>query len=57
MMMLLLSFEDGDSIIYEKLVSTYQYTRRYNPEEQHRHPHRRENLKYQNILIVITVFL
>jgi hypothetical protein len=28
----------------EKLVSTYVSTRRYNPEE-HRHLHRRENLK------------
>jgi hypothetical protein len=29
----------------ETLVSAYESTQRQNPEEQHRHPHRRENLK------------
>jgi hypothetical protein len=29
----------------ETLLSTYESTRRHNPEEQHRHPHRRENLR------------
>jgi hypothetical protein len=29
----------------ETLVSTYRSTRCHNPEEQHRHPHRREDLK------------
>jgi hypothetical protein len=30
----------------EMLVSTYKSTRRHNPEDQHRHLHRRENLKF-----------
>jgi hypothetical protein len=29
----------------ETLASTDESTRRQNPEEQHHHPHRRENLK------------
>jgi hypothetical protein len=29
----------------ETLVSTYESTRRYKPEDQHRHPHRRESLR------------
>jgi hypothetical protein len=29
----------------ETLVSAYKTTRRYNPEDRHRHLHRRENLK------------
>jgi hypothetical protein len=29
----------------EMLVSAYKSTRRHNPEEQHRHLYRRENLK------------
>jgi hypothetical protein len=29
----------------EKLVNFYQTTRRYNPEDNHLHTHRRENLK------------
>jgi hypothetical protein len=29
----------------EILVSTYESTRRYNPAKQHRHLHRRENLR------------
>jgi hypothetical protein len=35
----------GESTITETLVSTHKSTRRYNPEEQHRHLHRPENLK------------
>jgi hypothetical protein len=30
----------------EMLISTYEFTRCHNPEEQHRHFHRRENLRY-----------
>jgi hypothetical protein len=30
----------------EMLVSIYESTRRHNPEEQHRHLHRRDNLKF-----------
>jgi hypothetical protein len=33
----------------ETLVHTFESTRRHNPEEQHRHPHRRENLKSQSV--------
>jgi hypothetical protein len=29
----------------ETMVSTYESTQRHSPEEQHRHLHRRENLK------------
>jgi hypothetical protein len=35
----------------ETLVSSYESTRRQNPEQQHRHPHRHENLKSHNILL------
>lgn len=31
---------------FETLVSTYKSTRRYNPEDQRRHLHCRENLKF-----------
>jgi hypothetical protein len=34
----------------ETLVSTYKSTRRYNPEDQHRHLRRRENLKSHVLL-------
>jgi hypothetical protein len=34
----------------ETLVSTYETTRRHNPEEQALDPHRRENLKSHNPL-------
>jgi hypothetical protein len=36
---------------------TYEFIRRYNPEDQHRHIHRRENLKSHmpaSLLIVYT---
>jgi hypothetical protein len=45
----------------ETKVSTYESTRRHNPEEQHRQLHHRENLKYhknklrQNIKIKLNV--
>jgi hypothetical protein len=32
----------------ETLASTDESTRRYKPEEQHHHPHRRDNHKSQN---------
>jgi hypothetical protein len=34
------------------LVSTYQSARRYCPEDQHRHLHRRENFKYHVIISI-----
>jgi hypothetical protein len=37
----------------ETLVSTYKFTRRHNPEEQHRHPQIRENLKFHTDLVVL----
>jgi hypothetical protein len=36
----------------ETLVSTYKSTRRYYPEDQHRHLHRSENLKPKYIFNV-----
>jgi hypothetical protein len=42
----------------ETLLSTYKSTRRYNPKDQHRHLHRRENLKSNTPLksyIAVTV--
>jgi hypothetical protein len=44
--------EDGGSILPETLASTYQSTRRHNPEYQHRHLHRRENLKFHFLLFI-----
>jgi hypothetical protein len=39
-------FRAKDVCFYETFISTYESTtRRQNPEEQHRHPHRRENPK------------
>jgi hypothetical protein len=32
----------------ETLVSSYEATLRHNPEEQQRHPHRHDNLKYHS---------
>jgi hypothetical protein len=34
------------------LISTYKSTRRYNPEDQHRHPHRRENVISHTLLLL-----
>jgi hypothetical protein len=36
----------------ETLVSTYESTRRHNPEQQHRNPHRHENLDLCSVLFV-----
>jgi hypothetical protein len=35
----------GTVYFSETSVSTYESTQRYDPEEEHRHPRRRENLK------------
>jgi hypothetical protein len=40
----------------ETLVSTYNATQRYNPEDQHGHLHRRENLKCQRFRLSSPVF-
>jgi hypothetical protein len=37
----------------EMLVSTYESARRHNPEDQHRHSHRRENLRSHQLVIII----
>jgi hypothetical protein len=39
-------------VFLETLVSTYESTRRYNPEEQ-RHPYRRENLRSRILTVVL----
>jgi hypothetical protein len=36
----------------ETLASTNESTRRQDPEDHHHHPHRRENLKSHNYLLV-----
>jgi hypothetical protein len=42
---------DGAVCSSETLVSTFKFIRRYNPKDQYRHLHRRENLKsHINIL-------
>jgi hypothetical protein len=38
-------------------VPTYKPTRCYNPEEQHQHPHSRENLKSSLILLEYLIFV
>jgi hypothetical protein len=43
--------------VSETLSSTYQPTQCYNPEDQHRHLHRRENLTSQQVLKTIINFL
>jgi hypothetical protein len=43
--------EDGDIIFSEALISTYESTRRHNPEKQHRHLHRPANLKAHELKI------
>jgi hypothetical protein len=40
----------------ETLVTTYKTTLRYNPEDQHRYLHRRENLRCQNWLSDVQCF-
>jgi hypothetical protein len=42
-----------EAVYFSKtLVSTWKSKLRYNPEEQHRHFHRRENLKSDKFLVV-----
>jgi hypothetical protein len=37
---------------FATMVCTYKSTWRYNPEDQHRHIHRRENLKSHIIILI-----
>jgi hypothetical protein len=47
--------EDGGSTFSETSALSYKSTQRHNPEDLHRYPHRRENLKSrvkQNIKLI-----
>jgi hypothetical protein len=43
----------GGSMFLRTLLSTYKSTRRYKPEDVHRHLNRRQNLKFHNFIMSV----